>query len=155
MELSREMFEFLNRPLMNVDAVVTRFAGAIGGRLDLNYHGQPSRRIFVRQEGGGEKMISLSPITAGDGATEERPQYGLGIAVVYDTSESRTWWVEKCERLSITQMTPDTVAPLLKKAWKRLKGIDFAFLKAHGHTSTFPHIRRDDFDDADPGGRLQ
>jgi hypothetical protein len=144
-ELSHDEFVFLNRALENIDAIVTPFAAELKGGVTSEYHGYPCRRIELREAAGINKMITISPITSGGGASKCEPHYGLVIWVSRDTDEARIWWAEEVARFSLAQMTPIITLPALVRAWEQLKPIGLEFLNANGRVSTFPRIRKSDF----------
>jgi hypothetical protein len=139
-DLSDEDFSLLLGPLLRVDALFETFANRIGGKIVHNYHDSPSRQIRLSSERGLRKSIGLFPFWLHPRAVgaERELRYLLDIAAYWDTESARTSWVEEIAQFLPEQVRPETVAPLLDRAWERLAPIDGSFVQTHGRQTPRP-----------------
>jgi len=140
MEMTEEEFIRLNKPLLGVDTLWNRFAKRVGGRIIYNYHSRPERRIILGDPVGFNRAITLACVTAARDSLGQPLglRYFLDIWAAHDTDEDRTYWVDAIARLAVDQVNPETLEPLLDRAWERLKNVDMDFLRRHGKVSKFP-----------------
>jgi len=133
-------FARLNKPLLDIDCLWNRFAKEVGGRIIYNYHSRPERRIVLRDPDWLNRSVALTCVRAARDAGGQPLglRYFLDIGANYDTDHDRTYWTEAVARLSIGEVNPETLEPLLARAWELLKHVDLEDLRRHGKVSKFP-----------------
>jgi hypothetical protein len=54
-------FQKLERPLKSIDGIIQSFAQVLGARVEMNYHGQPSRSVLLKSIDGITRKLQISP----------------------------------------------------------------------------------------------
>src|SRR5437867_4027412 len=81
-DLTPDEFAELEMPLRRIEATLQRFAAQVGGRLQRNYHGQPSRDLVSLGSDGISRKIQISPYRPEPVTDSQRPRYRYLFAVM-------------------------------------------------------------------------
>jgi hypothetical protein len=114
-ELTEAEFKELEQPLRRIDALVERFADQVGGVVERNYHGSPSRNVIHSSPDGTKRKIQVSPFGEG-------PNRGYVIAAMAwkDTAAGRVSWHKTIASFEEIPAKENDVWAVLEAAWEAL-----------------------------------
>lgn len=136
-----EEFARLDAPLGLIDKVWYDFAIRIGGSISKMCHNRPVRRTSLTDRDGFDRSIALTPVTHDLNGRDLGVRYMLDVGAYYDKETYRHSWTFRIAKLTVDEVTPEKLVPLLEQAWDQLRIVDRGYVRAHGQTAE--RYRRD------------
>jgi hypothetical protein len=125
LEPSPALFEKAEQPLVHVERVLAAFAEQIGGRLDVNYHGRPSRNIMIDGKDEIVRKIELTTtlVQPEKGWVDGNWQYNLTLHAWKDVTAGRMNWHSRIAKFDASQLRTVDLENLLPRLWSDLNQV--------------------------------
>lgn len=124
-DLTEAQFQRLEAPLRRIDATVERFAAHIGGRVERNYHGQPSRSILLDTQDRITRKLQISPCLLSSKRSGERGDYRYLFSVMAwkDGPTGRLFWSKTTAKLRAIPREQSKLQVILASSWQQVQAV--------------------------------